>query len=209
MPLKPAAAHVMTAGATTRTPDASPSVHVRNTRPSSSAAITSPRRSDVGPNAALTTAARNAQATRASTSTTRSSSPRPPVKRRNNSAAMTSASVFPTVWPSDGDKRRREVREQEVADHDARPQPNAVQEQHGEAEPRGRPQGRHRTVEIGKLETDPTRQVIGHGDQRDRTHVEHDTAVTGPAQHRDPTAHAAGASSVRVTSVASMPSGRV
>ena len=134
MPFKPAVAHVRRTGATTRTPDASPSVHVRNTRPSSSAAITSPRRSDVGPKAALTMAATNAQATRATTSNTRSSSPRPPVRRRNTRAAITTASVFPTVWPSDGPERRRIVPEQEIADHDARPQPNAVQEQHGEAQ---------------------------------------------------------------------------
>ena len=180
-------------GATTRTPDASPSVHVRKTRPSSSAAITSPRRSDIGPNAALTMAATNAQATRASTSNTRSSSPRPPVRRRNTRAAITSASVFPTVWPSDGPERRRKVPEQEIADHDARPQPNAVQEQHGEAHARRRPQGRHRTVEIGELEADPSRQVIGPGEQRDGTSVQHDAAVPGPAQRRDPSAHAVAA----------------
>ena len=97
MPFKPSVAHVSTAGATTRTPEASPSVHVRNTRPSSSAAITSPRRSAVGPNAALTSAASTAQATRATTSATRARSLRPPVKRRNNRAATTSATVLPTV----------------------------------------------------------------------------------------------------------------
>jgi hypothetical protein len=99
MPFKPDEAHVRSAGARTRTPEASPSVQVRKTRPNSSAAITSPRSSDVGPKAALTTAARNAHATRASTSNTRSSSPRPPVRRRKTEAAITSASVFPTVWP--------------------------------------------------------------------------------------------------------------
>ena len=87
-------------GATTSTPQASPSVQVRNTCPSSSAAITSPNRNDNGPNAALTTAATSAQATNASTSVTRSSPPRPLVRRRRSSAATTSATVFPNVWAS-------------------------------------------------------------------------------------------------------------
>ena len=100
MPFKPDADQVRMAGARTRTPAASPSVQVRKTRTSSSAGITSPRYSDIGPKAALMMAARNAQTTRASTSKTRSSSPRPPVKRRKTKAATTSASVFPTVWPT-------------------------------------------------------------------------------------------------------------
>ena len=93
-------AHVRITGATTSTPAASPSVQVRNTRPSSSGGITSPSRSASGPNAALTSAATSAQATNASTSATRSSEPRPCVRRRSSSAATTSATVFPTVWAS-------------------------------------------------------------------------------------------------------------
>ena len=93
----------------------------------------------------------------------------------------------------DGPERRRVVPEQEIADHDARPEPNAIQKQHGKSEPRRRPQGRHRTVEIGKLEADPSRQVIGHGNQRNGTSVKHDTAVPGPAQRREPSAHAVAA----------------
>ena len=100
MPRTPAVAHVSNVGATTSTPAASPSVHVRNTSPSSSVAITPPRRSAVGPNAALTTAATNAQAMNASTSNTRSSPVRPWVSRRISAAATTSAIVFPTVCAS-------------------------------------------------------------------------------------------------------------
>ena len=99
-PLSPVLAHVRIAGATTKTPAASPSVQVRKTRPSSSGAITSPKRSDSGPNAALTSAATNAHATSASTSATRASEPRPPVRRRSSSAATTSATVFPNVCAS-------------------------------------------------------------------------------------------------------------
>ena len=87
-------------GATTSTPAASPSVHVRNTLPSSSGEITSPSRSAAGPNAALTSAATSAHATNASTSVTRSSEPRPFVRRRSSIAATTSATVFPTVCAS-------------------------------------------------------------------------------------------------------------
>ena len=71
---------------------------MRKTRPSSSVAITSPSHSDVGPKAALMTAATSAQAMKARTSRTRSSSPRPSVSRRSSSAATTTATVFPTVW---------------------------------------------------------------------------------------------------------------
>ena len=100
MPRSPRLAHVRITGATTSTPHASLSVHVRNTRPSSSAGITPPSRSESGPNAALMSAATNAHATSASTSATRSRSPRPPVRRRSSSAAATTATVFPTVWAS-------------------------------------------------------------------------------------------------------------
>ena len=86
----------------------------------------------------------------------------------------------------DGPERRRVIPEPEVADHNARPEPSAIQKQHGKSEPRRRPQGRHRTVEIGKLEADPSRQVIAHGNQRNGNSVKHDTAVPGPAQRREP-----------------------
>jgi hypothetical protein len=99
----------------------------------------------------------------------------------------------PDRLTEDRSKRRRIVPEQEIADHDARPQPNAVQEQHGEAQARRRPQGRHRTVEIGELEADPSRQVIAQREQRNGTSVEHDTAVPGRAPHRDRSAHAVAA----------------
>ena len=90
----------------------------------------------------------------------------------------------------DGPERRRVIPEPEIADDDARPEPNAIQKQHGKSESRRRPQGRHRTVEIGKLEADPSRQVIAHGNQRNGNSVKHDTAVPGPAQRRKPSAHA-------------------
>ena len=97
MPWSPAVAHVRMTGATTRTPAQSPSVQVRNTRVSSSAGITSPRRSASGPNAALISATTSAQQTKATTSATRSNPPRPLVRRRKSSAPTTTATVFPTV----------------------------------------------------------------------------------------------------------------
>ena len=91
---------VSKAGATTSAPAASPSVHVRNTSPSSSVSITPPSASAVGPNAALITAATDAHAMNASTSNTRSSPVRPWMSRRSSMAATTSATVFPTVCAS-------------------------------------------------------------------------------------------------------------
>jgi hypothetical protein len=57
-------------------------------------------RSESGPNAALITAASSAQTTNASTSVTRSSDPRLFVNRRSSHAAVTIATVFPTVCAS-------------------------------------------------------------------------------------------------------------
>ena len=125
IPLVPRVAHVRITGATTRTPAASPSVHVRNTLPSSSAGITSPKRSASGPNAALTSAATSALATNASTSVTRSSPPRPWVRRRSSIAATTSATVFPTVCattvPSGVEKSPSSRSPTTMAGHSRRP----------------------------------------------------------------------------------------
>ena len=90
----------------------------------------------------------------------------------------------------DGPQRRRVIPEPEVADDNPRPEPSAIQKQHGKSESRRRPQSRHRTVEIGKLEADPSRQVIAHRNQRNGNSVKHDTAVPGPAQRRKPSVHA-------------------
>ena len=78
-----------------------------------------------------------------------------------------------------GPERGRVIPQPEIADHNPRPEPNAIQKQHGKSEPRRRPQRRHRTVEIGKLEADPSGQVITHGNQRNGASVQHDTAVPG------------------------------
>ena len=86
----------------------------------------------------------------------------------------------------DGAERRREVRKQQVTDHDARPQADAVEEEHRETEARGWPHGRNRAIEICKLEAQPTGQVIRTGDQTDRTRVQPDTAALGAAQRADP-----------------------
>ena len=73
MPRTPPAAHVSITGAKTSAPQASPSVQVRKTSSSSPVVMMPPRRSDVGPKAALMTAASSAQAMKATTSATRSS----------------------------------------------------------------------------------------------------------------------------------------
>jgi hypothetical protein len=44
------------------------------------------------------------------------------------------------------------------------PQPDAVEDQDREAEPGGRPQGRHRAVEVGELEADAACEVVHHRD---------------------------------------------
>ncbi len=97
-PFVPMLAQVRITGARTSAPAASPSVQVRNTRPSSSGGITSPARSASGPNAALISAPTSAAATNASTSATRSSDARPSVSRRSSRTAAMIATVFPTVW---------------------------------------------------------------------------------------------------------------
>ena len=186
IPAQPVVAQVSRAGATTSTPAASPKVHVRKTRPRSSVPITSPRRSDVGPNAALTSAATTAQTTSANTSNVRASSPaparQPPQQQRGDHQGERVADRL----AQDGSQRRREIREQQIADHDARPQADAVQEEHGETEPGRRPHGRNGTIEIGELEAQPPGQVVRTGDQRDRAHVQRDAAVPGAAQAVDP-----------------------
>ena len=171
-PFRPELAHVRITGATTSTPAASPSVHVRNTLPRSSGEITSPSRSAAGPNAALTSAATSAHATNASTSVTRSSEPRPFVRRRSSIAAATSATVFPSVCARTVPSRRREVAEEQVADHDPRPQPHPVEEQDREAQARRRPQRGDRAVQVGQLEPDPAGEVVRQRGERERARVE-------------------------------------
>ena len=168
----PAEAHVRIAGATISTPAVSPSVHVRKTRPRSSSAITSPSHSEVGPKAALMTAATSAQAMKASTSRTRSRSPRPSVSRRSSSAATTSATRVPDGLRDDGAERRREVGQQQVADHDGRHHPRAPEEEDGQAHARRRPRRGHRAVEVGELQPHPPRHVVGERGQPDSDHVQ-------------------------------------
>ena len=72
----------------------------------------------------------------------------------------------------DRPERRREVAEEQVADHDPRPQPHPVEEQDREAEARRRPQRGDRTVQIGQLEPDPTGEVVRQRGERERARVE-------------------------------------
>ena len=191
-PRRPAVAQVRINGATTSTPQASPSVQVRNTCPSSSAEITSPSCNDNGPIAALTTAATSAQTKSASTSATRSSPPRPPVRRRRSSAATTSATVFPTRLGEHRPQRGREVAEEQIADHDRGPQAHAVEEQHGEAETGRRPQRGHRAIEVGELEADATGDVVRERHDRDSEQIERRPHVLPATQGIDLLSHRGG-----------------
>ena len=112
--------------------------------------------------------------------------PRPCVSRRSSRAASTTASVLPTVWPRTVPERRREVAEQQIADHDPRPQPHAVEEQDGEPEARGRPQRRDGSVEVGQLQPDPAGDVVGGRDERHLQRIQAQRPVSGPAQRGTP-----------------------
>jgi hypothetical protein len=90
--------------------------------------------------------------------------------------------------PENGAERRREVAEQQIADHDPRPQPHAVQEQDGEPEARGRPHGRDGSVEVGQLQADPAGEVVGGRHERHLQRVQAQRPVSGPAQRLDPAA---------------------
>ena len=87
--------------------------------------------------------------------------------------------------PEHGAERRREVSEEQVADGDAGPEADAVEEQHGEPQSRGRPQRRHGAVEIRELEPDPAGDVVGDGHQRDGQPVPRETLRSHPAQRFD------------------------
>ena len=176
------------AGATTRTPAASPSVQVRKTLPSSSAGITSPSRSDSGPNAALTTAATSAHPTRASTSKTRSSAGPPTRQPAQQRGRHHQRERVADRLTDDGAERRRVVPQPQVADHDPGPQAKAVQEQHRQAQPGGRPQRGHRPVQVRELEADPPGEVVRHRNTRDGEHVQHQRARPRPPELDDPAA---------------------
>ena len=99
-PLQPRVAQVRISGVTTSAPARSESHHVRQTSPNWSAGMTLPSRSDVAPKLALISVPTAAAATSASTSLTRSRPVRLPISRRSRTAATTTSSVLPTVWPS-------------------------------------------------------------------------------------------------------------
>ena len=210
MPANPIVTQVSSAGATTRTPAASPRIHVRTTLQSSPDSITPPRRRASGPIAPLITAASTAQATSARTSPTRARSPRPPVRRRSASAATTSATVFPTVCASTvangvekSPSRRSPIT---MPGHSRIP----TEEEHGQAEPRGRPERRDRAVEIRELEADLAGEVVRDGQQPDGAAYKPDRrrAESG-ATARSICAGRGGSSAAPDTGIAPMTWGRV
>ena len=183
MPRRPAVAQVRINGATTSTPAASPSVQVRNTCPSSSAEITSPSRSDNGPNAALTTAATSAQATKREHVGDPIQPAAPAREAAQEQRGDHERDGVPERLREHRPERRRVVAEQQIADHDRGPQADAVEEQHGEAETGRRPQRRHRAVEVGQLEADATGAVVRERHERDRARVD-DRSLMAPEERR-------------------------
>src|SRR3954471_19255117 len=202
-PANPAVVQVSSAGATTRTPDASPRIHVRTTSHNSPASITPPSRRASGPIAPLTTEAKMAQATSARTSATRAKGGAGGGRERVGTGSQVAA---PAGQPAQGDRGqderqrvphrlrehggegRREVPEQQVADDDARPQPDPAEEQHGQTQPRRRPERRDRAVEVSELQADLAGQVVRGGETSDGGYVQPGTAAPSPAQPRDPSA---------------------
>ena len=165
MPRTPPAAHVSITGAKTSAPQASPSVQVRKTSSSSSVVMTPPRRSAVGPKAALMTAASSAQAMKA-THVGDAVEPEAAVgEPAQEQRGHHDRHGVPDRLAEHGSQRRVEVRQQEVADDDAGDDPRAEQHEQGEAHARGRPERRHGAVEIGELQPDAPGEVIGARDQ--------------------------------------------
>ena len=167
----PATAHVSSAGATTSTPAVSPSVQVRKTRAElvgrDHAAEAQRRRPEGG--------ADDRRDERAGDEG----------EHVGHAIELSAPAGQPAQQQGGDDDRhrvsdglgehraewRREVAEKEVADHDARHQPRAVEEEDGETQAGRRPQRRDRAVEIRELQPELSREVVGERDEPDRDHV--------------------------------------
>ena len=173
MPLRPAVAHVRMNGATTSTPQASPSVQVRNTSPElvSRDHVAQPQRQ----RPERGTDHRRDQ--RAGEQGEHVGDPIQPAAPTREAAQEQRGGHerdgVPERLGEHRPQRRRVVAEKQIADHDRGPQADAVEEQHGEAEAGRRPQRRHRAVEVGQLEADATGAVVGERHEREREHIEH------------------------------------
>ena len=173
---------VSSAGATTRTPAASPSDPRADDAPRArSASITSPRRSASGPIAPLITRRQD-----------RARDEREDVADAGEVAAPAGQAAqhqrghherHACSRPSGRARWRTASRSRRAADRRSRSpghRRTPYEEQHGQAEPRGRPERRDRAVEIRELEADPPGDVVQGGDQHERP----DVALHGPSLNR-------------------------
>ena len=71
-------------------------------------------------------------------------------------------------------QRRGEVRDQEVADDDAGPQPRPVEHEGGDPDPDRRPQRRHRAVQVRQPQADLRGCVVHRRQEADRDPQEHE-----------------------------------
>ena len=115
------------AGATTRTPVASLSAQVRNTLPSSPVETTSPRRSAVGPKAALTSAADDGAKHKGEHVIGPLEAPSHAQPAQQQGGHDERERVANRL-SEDRAQRGGEIGQQQVADRDARPETNPVQE---------------------------------------------------------------------------------
>ena len=69
-------------------------------------------------------------------------------------------------------ERAREVGDEQVADHDARPQARAEQDERGDADADRRPQRGHRPVEVRQAQADLRRPVVEPGERDHRADIQ-------------------------------------
>lgn len=104
------------------------------------------------------------------------------IESRTNGPAL--CAVFQTGEGGDDDRervpdglgehraeRRREVRDEQVADHDRGPQPCAVEDERGDADADGRPERRDGAVQVRQRQPDARRGVVERRHRRDREEV--------------------------------------
>ena len=137
------------------------------------AAMTSPSRSDAAPKQALTNVPSAAHATSARTSTTRVSPTRPPASRRSRTAREHDLERVAQRLSQHRPERRGEVADEQVADHDARPQARPPQHERGDAHADRRPQRGHRPVQVGQAQADLGGRVVRRGQDQDRQRIAH------------------------------------
>ena len=180
-----ALAHVRAAGVTTSAPARSESHHMRQVRPAPIAGRSPAIQIARMPRPAPSAVPAALQTIRTITSRTLRPGRRAP-RRISRAAATTIASDGSERLAEREAERRRVVGRQQIADHDGRPQPRAVEHEGRDADAHGRPERRHRpvraraVVRVGEVQPDARGRVVRGGGHDDRQQV---APVAQPLRH--------------------------